>query len=412
MYLGDFRKGHDEEKAIIVYRYSRYIYQARMPTLKKKPTKILMLTASLSVTGTHRILMDLLEGLDKLKFQILIAYKPEFLGPGDDLVPEIKEMGLKVCPLRSSYLFSWDGLCDLYHIISSNHIDIVHCWDSLSIPARFIGKINGAKIIDSVGNPPMMPESWKNQLAKKVSSIFLDGVIFQSNGSWEVYRKHYADVLSRRKEKVIYNCIDVSNLPKYGPYEKDQIRKKYDLNKKDILLCNLGMYNIQKSQEYLVQVMPGILAQHDNVKLFLVGWGEREDILRKHIVTLGLKEHVILTGKKERQEVFKILSVTDVYVSSSLWEGLPIAVLEAMGFGIPVVATNVIGNREAVSHNASGLLVPTQSPAELEQAILSLIGNPELKKSMGEAGRKRVADCFTKGEFIRKHEEFYREILH
>jgi glycosyltransferase involved in cell wall biosynthesis len=412
MYLGDFRKGHDEEKAIIVHRDSRHIYQARLLTLKKRPTKILMLTASLSVTGTHRILMDLLEGLDKQKFQILVAYKPEFPGPGDDLVPKIKEMGFKVCPLRGRHIFSWDGLSDLYHIISNNRVDIVHCWDSLSIAARFIGKINGAKIIDSVGNPPMMPESWKNRLAKKVSSIFLDGVIFQSNGSWEAYRKHGANVVRRRKEKVIYNCIDVSNLPKYGPYEKDQIRKKYVLNKKDIILCNLGMYNIQKSQEYLIQAMPEILVQHDNVKLLLVGWGERENILGDHILSLGLQEHVFLTGKKERREVFEILSVTDVYVSSSLWEGLPIAVLEAMAFGIPVVATDVIGNREAFSHNLSGLLVPTQSPVGLRQAILSLIGNPELKKSMGEAGRKRVGSLFTPERFISAHEDFYREILH
>ena len=412
MYLGDFRKGHDEEKAIIVHRDSRHIYQARLLTLKKRPAKILMLTASLSVTGTHRVLMDLLEGLDKQKFQILVAYKPEFLGPGDDLVPEIKEKGFKIYPLRGRHLFSWDGLSDLYHIISNDRVDIVHCWDSLSIAARFIGKINGAKVIDSVGNPPMMPESWKNQVAKKISSIFLGGVIFASNDSMEVYHKYSANVIRRQKEKVIYNCIDVSNLPKYKPYEKDQIRKKYGLNKKDIILCNLGMYNIQKSQEYLIQAMPGILEHHNNVKLLLVGWGEREDILRSHILSLGLKEHVIFTGKKERREVFEILSVTDVYVSSSLWEGLPIAVLEAMAFGIPVVATDVIGNREAVSHNASGLLVPTESPVDLEQAILSLIDNPELKKSMGEAGRKRVADRFTKDEFIGEHEEFYREILH
>ncbi|NQU82322.1 MAG: glycosyltransferase, partial [Bacteroidetes bacterium] len=211
--------------------------------------------------------MDILEGLDKRKFQILVAYKPDFSGPGDDLVPEIKEMGFKVCPLMGRHLFSWDGLSDLYHIISSNRVDIVHCWDSLSIVARFIGKIIGAKVIDSVGNPPIMPESWKNKLAKKVSSIFLDGIIFASNDSREAYHKYGANVVRRRKEKVIYNCIDVSNLPKYGPYEKDQIRKKYDLNKSDILLCNLGMYNIQKSQEYLIQAMSEILVQHNNVKL-------------------------------------------------------------------------------------------------------------------------------------------------
>jgi glycosyltransferase involved in cell wall biosynthesis len=356
--------------------------------------------------------MDLLEGLDKQKFQILIAYKPEFPGPGDDLVLKIKEMGFKVCPLRGRHIFSRDGLCDLYHIISSNRIDIIHCWDSLSIAARFIGKINGAKIIDSIGNPPIMPESWKNRLAKKVSSVFLDGVIFQSNGSREAHHKHGVNVVRRRKERVIYNCIDVGNLPKYGPNKKDQIRKKSGLDKGDIILCNLGMYNIQKSQEYLIQAIPGILEHHNNAKLLLVGWGEREDILKSHILSLGLKEHVILTGKKERWEVFEILSVTDVYVSSSLWEGLPIAVLEAMAFGIPVVATDVIGNREAVSDNASGLLVPTQSPVDLGQAIVSLIGNPELKKSMGEAGRKRVRSLFTPERFISAHEDFYREILH
>jgi glycosyltransferase involved in cell wall biosynthesis len=356
--------------------------------------------------------MDLLEGLNKQKFQILVAYKPEFPGPGDDLVTEIREKGFKVYPLRGMHLFSLDGLSDLYHIISNGGVDIVHCWDSLSIAARFIGRINGAKIIDSLGNPPIMLESWKNKLAKKVSSIFLDGVIFQSNGSMEAYRKHCGNIVRRRKEKVIYNCIDIDNIPKYEPYKKDKIRKKYGLNKGDIILCNLGMYNIQKSQEYLIQAMPGILVQHDNVKLLLVGWGERENILRKHILSLGLQEHVVLTGKKEREEVFEILSVTDVYVSSSLWEGLPVAILEAMAFGIPVVATDVIGNSEAVSHNTSGLLVSTQSPADLGQAVLIIINNPELKKSMGEAGQKRAGSLFAPDRFISAHEDFYRGILH
>jgi len=380
--------------------------------LKKKPVKILMLTASLSVTGTHRVLMDILEGVDKREFRILVAHKPEFPGPGNDLVPEIKEMGFKVCPLRGRHIFSWDGLIDLYHIMYNNHIDIVHCWDSLSIVARFIGKINGAKIVDSVGNPPMMPESsWKNRWAKKISSIFLDGVIFASNGSKEAYHKYSANVLRRRKEKVIYNCIDVNDLPKYGPHEKDRIRKKYNLNKGDILLCNLGMYNIQKSQEYLIQAMPEIISRHNNVKLLLVGWGERENILRNHILALGLQEHVILTGKKERQEVFEILSITDVYVSSSLWEGLPIAVLEAMAFGVPVVATDVIGNREVVSDGETGLLVRTRNSVALGGAILFLIENLNYRKKFGEAGQARVKNFFRRDRFIREHEDFYINML-
>ena len=379
--------------------------------MKKNPTTILMLSASLSVTGTHRILMDLLEGLDKERFRPLIAYKPKFRGSGVDLVPKIKEMGFEICPLRGKSLFSLNGLVDLYRIISRHHVHVVHCWDSLSIMARFIGKISGAKVIDSIGNPPV-DESWKNRLTKKISSLLLDGVVFQSHGSKEAHHKFGSNILRFCKEQVIYNCIHLNKLPEYGRHEKELIRRKYGIRDDDFILCNLGMYNEQKAQEFLIQALPEVLERQNNVKLFLIGWGDRENILRKHIETLNLKDHVILTGKKQRQNVFELLSITHLYVSSSLWEGLPIALLEAMAFRVPVVATNVIGNREAVSENETGLLVPARNPSALGGAILNFIHNPDLRRSMGNEGRKRVERIFAPERFIRAHEDFYHSILH
>lgn len=372
--------------------------------------KILMLSASLSLTGTHRILMDLLEGLDKKRFQPLIAYKPEFHGSGIDLVPKINEMGVEICLLRGNHLFSLNGLVDLHRIISRHHVDVVHCWDSLSIMARFIGKISGAKVIDSIGNPPVY-ESWKNRLAKKISSLLLDGIVFQSHGSKEAHHKFGSNILRFCKEEVIYNCIHLNKLPEYGRHEKDLIRKKCGIQSDDLILSNLGMYNEQKAQEFLIQALPEVLEHKKNVKLLLIGWGDRENILREHIKTLNLKDHVILTGKKQRQNVFELLSVTDVYVSSSLWEGLPIALLEAMAFRVPVVATDVIGNREAVSENDTGLLVPARNPSALTGAILKIIHNPDLRESMGNEGRKRVESLFAPERFISAHEDFYHSIL-
>lgn len=369
-----------------------------------------MLTASLSVTGTHRILMDLLEGLNKNRFRVLIAYKPEFEGPGADLVPKVKEMGFEIYPLRGKHLFSYKGLCDLHHVILNHHVDIVHCWDSLSIMARFIAKINRAKVIDSIGNPPLR-ESRKIYFAKKVSSLLLDGIVFQSKGSREAHQEFGSNILRFCKEKVIYNCIYVDKLPDCGTYEKEETRKKYGLRKDDLILSNLGMYNEQKAQEYLIQALPEVLEHHNNVKLLLIGWGDRENILREHIKKLNLKDHVILTGKKQRKNVFELLSVTDVYVSSSLWEGLPIAMLEAMAFRLPVVATDVIGNREAVSVNETGLLVSARNPSALAGAILNIIHNPDLRRSMANEGRKRVESLFAPERFIRAHEDFYQLIL-
>lgn len=381
-----------------------------MDRTAKNRIKLLLLTASLSLTGTHRILVNLLEGLDLEKFEPFVAYKPEFSGPGNDLTAELTELGYTVFQLRGCHLFDLRGLWDLHNIVAQHHIDIIHCWDSLSIAARFIGKINGAKVIDSIGNPPV-DMSGKEKLAKKISSIFLDGVIFQSKGSQELHWRHGANILTWCKEAVIYNSIDMQKIPLYTPDKINQARKKYSLEKNDIILSNLGMYNKQKSQIYLIEALYEVLKYYKNLKLFLIGWGEYENILREKIELLKLKDHVFLTGKKSRHEVFELLSVTNIYISSSLWEGLPIAVLEAMAFGVPVVATDVVGNREAVADNINGILVPPQNSSAIGHAILHLIENPKLKERLGQTGKEHVREIFSPERFLQQHQEFYYSLI-
>lgn len=370
---------------------------------------ILMLTASLSLTGTHRILMDLLEGLDQEKFKVLVAYKPAFPGPGDDLAPKVRKLGFSLSQLRGRHLFDVKGLWDIYNIVCKNKIDIIHCWDSLTIIARLIGKICGAKVIDSIGNPAV-EISRKEYLAKKLTSICLDGAIFQSQESHAFHRKRGPNLLRWCQQAVIYNSIDVRKTPNHKKPIKNQIRKKYGLKTNDIIMTNLGMYNVQKSQEYLIHAIDDIAKYHNNIKLFLIGWGEREDFLRSQIQSLGLTNHVVITGKKQRDEVFELLSITDIYLSSSLWEGLPIATLEAMAFGVPVVATDVIGNREALADNVTGFLVPVRNSTAIGHAIRNLIENPKIRKRMGQAGKKRVEETFGPDKFLEQHQKFYSRI--
>jgi glycosyltransferase involved in cell wall biosynthesis len=376
----------------------------------KKRIKILMLTASLSLTGTHRIMMNLLEGLDQERFEVLVAYKPLFPGPGDDLAPKIRELDFRLFRLRGRHLFDVKGLWDIYKIVRKYNIDIIHCWDSLTIMARLIGKICKIKIIDSIGNPAV-EISRKEYLAKKVSSIFLDGAIFQSKESIGFHRKQGPNSLRWCRQEVIYNSINVRKIPNHKTETKNLLRKKYGLKENDIVITNLGMYNVQKSQEYLIQAVDKIVKHHNNIKLFLIGWGEREDFLRSQIQSLGLINHIVLTGKKQRDEVFEFLSITDIYVSSSLWEGLPIAALEAMAFGVPIVATDVVGNRETVADNVTGIFVPVRNSTAMARTIRHLIENPEVRERMGQAGRKRVEEAFTPDQFLEQHQRFYCRIL-
>jgi len=369
-----------------------------------------MLSASLSITGTHRILLDLIKGLDRRAFDIVTAYKPEFPGAGNDIADDIRLSGVEVMALRGRHLFGLVGLNDLYRIALQHDIEIIHCWDSLSIPARLIGKLTGAKVIDTIGNPPV-DDSWKNRLANRITSPLLNGIIFQSAESREAHHQCGSFYLRVCNETVIYNAFDLRTVPEYPLEKKAHIRNRYGFNEKDVILINMGMLNTQKSQEHLVDAMPYVLEGHPNVRLMIVGWGEREHILREHILSNQLENHVFLAGKRQRQEVFDILSIADIYVSSSLWEGLPIAILEAMAFRLPVVATDVIGNRESVLNQETGLLVPPGNAGALGRAICTLVREKNLRKQMGNRGWKRIESVFNLDRFIREHEHFYRNIL-
>jgi glycosyltransferase involved in cell wall biosynthesis len=124
---------------------------------------------------------------------------------------------------------------------------------------------------------------------------------------------------------------------------------------------------------------------------------------------MQLSEDVIFTGI--RQDVPNILGLLDVFVLPSLWEGLPIALLEAMAAGLPVVATAVGGTPEVVVEGETGFLVPPRDPEALAEAILRLLREPDLRRRMGEAGRKRVAEHFSVEQMVQKTEALYEHLL-
>ena len=101
----------------------------------------------------------------------------------------------------------------------------------------------------------------------------------------------------------------------------------------------------------------------------------------------------------------------DVFVLSSVTEGISLTLLEAMASGLPVVVTNVGGNPEVVVDGETGFLVPPKNPEKMAEAIITLLKNKELAKKMGVAGRKRVEEKFSLERMVREYEEIYRNLL-
>src|SRR5690606_36997338 len=146
-----------------------------------------------------------------------------------------------------------------------------------------------------------------------------------------------------------------------------------------------------------------VIAKHPNARLVLVGDGE----------TLGECKHVqgadhpsiIFTGAKQNGADY--IAMMDIFVLPSLWEGLPLTLLEAGLLSKPVIATDVTGNRDLISNNQTGILVPDKSPTDISRAINELIGNPNKARDLGINLNQLVNAEYSVKRMVELHKELY-----
>ncbi len=144
--------------------------------------------------------------------------------------------------------------------------------------------------------------------------------------------------------------------------------------------------------------------------LLVVGGGFLHETLAEQAQHLGLRDHLRLLGL--RPDVSEILRAADAYVMSSAWEGMSNALLEAAATALPIVATDVGGNREVVLHGQTGYLVPPRNPDALADAMLRLMNLPEPERlAMGQSGRQHIVKNFEMERIVDRWEQLYLELL-
>ncbi|HLX59834.1 MAG TPA: glycosyltransferase family 4 protein [Planctomycetota bacterium] len=206
------------------------------------------------------------------------------------------------------------------------------------------------------------------------------------------------------KLTVIRNSIEPHELP---PNARAQARAKLGLAESAAVAGMVARLAPQKGLSAFARAAAEVLRARPETIFVLVGGGPLEGRLRAQLATLGVSpEHFRILGHREDAE--ELYAAFDVLVLSSLYEGLPYVLLEAMVRGVPVVATDVLGSRDVVADGETGLLARVNDPADIAAKILTLLNDPEKMKLFGTASIKRAADVFSFEEFVRKHRELYR----
>ena len=214
-------------------------------------------------------------------------------------------------------------------------------------------------------------------------------------------------VRARAQTRVVVHGVPVEALHARRA-ERAMQRAAHGLLDDDIVVSTVANMRWTKDYPTLLRAAVAVTAQHPNVRFLAAGQGPLEEEMRAMATTLGLGERFRILGYVE--DTAALLSASDVFVLASLVEGLPIALLEAMAIGLPVVATAVGGTPKVVTDGVEGRLVPSGQPEALAAAIGGVTSDAGLRASMGAAAVRRVRD-FDIERAARHLESLYAEIL-
>lgn len=167
-------------------------------------------------------------------------------------------------------------------------------------------------------------------------------------------------------------------------------------------IVNLARLHRQKRQDILIEAFREVRRLFPGAVLWIAGTGPEESRLR------GIAaDGVMLLG--HRQDVTQLLRAADLFALSSDWEGMPLAILEAMREGVPIVSTDVAGVSDLLRHGVSGMVVPRRNPAALAEAMIACLRNPELARSMGATGKTACKGLRDRG--VASYLDSYREAI-
>ncbi|MCL3819370.1 glycosyltransferase family 4 protein [Aeromicrobium wangtongii] len=186
-------------------------------------------------------------------------------------------------------------------------------------------------------------------------------------------------------------------------------RSELGLGPDQPVVITVGRLTVMKGHRYLVDAVPLLLRRFPDLVVVIVGEGHLRSALEEQAERLGVAHAVRFVG--HRADARGLLDAADVFVLPSRHEGMPLAALEAMDAGLPVVGTRVIGTSEAVADGISGRLVPPGRPAALAVALDELLSEPALRRRMAAAGRQRFEELFTADRMARRTAEVYDDVL-
>ena len=371
--------------------------------MKKAPIRLMQITHDLAIGGLQQVVLNLCRNIDREAFDVSVLCL-RAVGP---LSKEIEKLGIKVISLpnqanRTDY-FSFLKVAKIFR---KERTQVIHTHNTQPLLDGTMGALlSGVRRVVHTDHARQFPDKRRYMFMEWLMSQFVYKMVGVSDET-AMNLKRYEYIRPNKLMK-IENGIDVRKFD----IKIDSRSKKEDLgitrNGHIIgVVCRLVEV---KGITYLLQAMPRIIKQIPDITLLVVGNGSELENLKLEARTLYIQNNVIFTGN--RHDIPEILQVLDLLLVTSLSEGLPMIVLEAMAASLPIISTAVGGIPSVIEDGKSGYIIRTADPNSISEAVLCMLADEETRVRYAKVARRLVSQRFSVRKMARRYEKLYRERL-
>jgi glycosyltransferase involved in cell wall biosynthesis len=353
--------------------------------------------------GTEVGVIRLINGLQRADFQHLIISLTDDL----TLAGRIKNPAVKTYVLEPQS--SIGKISSLFGIVRRHNVDILHArgWPTMfeaallrlfSPNVRTIFGFHGRTYSDLAQIP----------LQRRVLQIILarcfDRVVTLCNSMRNELAREF--LISPSSIALLPNGVE-SNQTKIASPAK--LRARFGIHDDDFVVGYFGRLDPIKRVDVIIDAFDLFYRTHLKGHLLIAGEGESLHFLQNRATRTRSSNNIIFAGF--RDNVLEIMTMLDVYVQASLYEGFSQTLLEAMSCGLPIICTRVGGNPELVEHGVNGYLVSKNDPLSIYDGLNQLFSNPALRHQIKKTNRKTIAERFSLHKMVAAHEAIYTELL-
>jgi len=321
-------------------------------------------------------------------------------------VRQLRALGTAVHFFPTKRIFDFNNLYRIAKLFWTERPDILHTHLTYSnIIGSMVARLTRIPVVATLHSTGI-DERFRAPRTEQVEMFALHHLVYKVIACGPSVAKHYQTNIKDEPVLVIPNAVEYA--PQIPSSERDALRKQMVGDSNHPIIISVGRLVLQKGFEDLLDAFSILHSSHPTAFLVISGSGDLKNVLEQKIEELHLSDHVRLLGW--RTDVPSLLLASDMFVLASHWEGLPIAILEAMSAGLAVLVTDVSDNAWAIG--ATGMTVPARQPELFAHAMAELIDDPVRRKALGQAARVRIEENFNASDWFDKIISVYQTVLH